>query len=240
MGRYDRQILEIGEGGQELLGSSKVGIIGCGGLGTNVATALALAGINGFVIMDPDFPEESNLNRQYVYCSHLDDDPRRSKSDILADWMRSLNPSASVVSHTCRFDRGTMELMSDCDVLVECLDSVGGRMEANRCAVEMGKPMVHGGIDGFHGEVMTVIPGRTPCLHCVMGFVPEMNRKPSSIGSVVSTIGSMEATEAIKLLLGRNDDIGTFLSIDFGKWRFQTIAFEKDPGCPVCGSGEKE
>lgn len=233
MGRHDRQILEFGKDGQLAIEGAKVGIIGCGGLGTNVATALTIAGVRRFVIADPDYPEESNLNRQYVYCGHIGDG--RPKAEILAEWMGSLDPEADVEFHVCRFDRGTMSIMADCDVLVECLDSIEGRLEANRCAVELGKPMVHGGIDGFLGEVATIMPGRTPCLYCMMGPMSNSGRTPASIGSVVSTIGSMEATEALKLITGRCDSTGTFLSMDFEKWRFQSVRFDRDPDCPVCG-----
>lgn len=233
MGRHDRQVLELGEKGQLAIEGARVGIIGCGGLGTNVATALTVAGVRRFVIADPDYPEESNLNRQYVYCAHLGE--HRPKAEILAEWMESLDPETDVEPHVRRFDRSTMDMIRDCDILVECLDSFEGRMEANRCAVEMGKPMVHGGIDGFIGEVATVIPGRTPCLQCMMGPVRGSGSTPASIGSVVSAIGSMEATEALKLITGRCGTAGTFLSIDFEKWAFQSIRFDRDPDCPVCG-----
>lgn len=235
MGRYERQMRVFGEDGQEKIASAAVGIIGCGGLGTNVATALASAGVGRFVIIDPDVPEESNLNRQYVYCAHVDNGDVRSKAEILAEWISGIDPTADVEYHVGRFDDSTSRFFDCCDVLVDCLDSISGRMDLNLYSVESGKPLVHGAINGFIGQVAACIPGKTPCLHCMMGSVPESRTTPASIGAVVSTIGSLEAAEALKLITGRTGSAGMFLSIDFESWHFQTIKFERDPECPVCG-----
>lgn len=232
MGRHDRQLGAFGEEGQRRITEATVGIIGCGGLGTNVATALAVAGVGGLVLMDRDYPEESNLNRQYVYCGELD--LGRPKAELLAEWVRSRDPSIRVEYHVAAFSEETWSVFDGCDVLVDCLDSIGGRMDLNRYSVESGKPLVHGGIDGFIGQLAVVVPGRTPCLCCMMGSVPERSGNPVSIGAVVSAVGSMEAAEVLKLITGRNRSEGLFLSMDFEHWRFQTIGFQRDPGCPVC------
>ncbi len=235
MSRYERQMRVFGEEGQEKIASAKVGIIGCGGLGTNVATALASAGVGRFVIIDPDVPEESNLNRQYVYCRHVDSGDARPKAEILAEWISGIDPAAEVAYHVGRFDDSTSDLFDGCDVLVDCLDSISGRMDLNRYSVESGKPLVHGAINGFIGQVATCIPGKTPCLHCMMGSVPESRTTPASIGAVVSAIGSLEAAEALKLITGKAGSAGQFLSVDIESWHFQTLRFERDPECPVCG-----
>lgn len=234
MGRYDRQLKVFGEDGQRRISEAKVGIVGCGGLGTNVATALSVAGVRSFVISDPDFPEESNLNRQYVYCQYVGPGiVPRPKAAILAEWMRSLNPEIVVDVHVRRFTEDT-SMYDDCDVLVDCLDSIGGRMELNRYAMSKGMPLVHGAIDGFTGEVATCIPGRTPCLRCMLGNRPEPKATPASIGAVVSTIGSMEATEVLKVITGRACSAGVFLSMDLETSRFSTVRFDIDPNCPDC------
>lgn len=235
MGRYDRQLKIFGPEGQGQIGSAKVGLVGCGGLGTNVATALASAGVGEFVIMDPDRPEESNLNRQYVYCGPVSEHDDRAKAEILSDWIGTVNPDAKVTAHVRRFDERTSECFDGCDIMVDCLDSIGGRMELNDYCMRAGKPLVHGAIDGFVGQVATCIPGKTPCLRCMMDSVPESGRTPSSIGAVVSIIGSLEAAEVLKLITGRCGSAGTFLSVDLEKWHFQTIRFEHDPDCPACG-----
>ncbi len=234
MDRHDRQMRVFGEDGQRRMAEAVVGIIGCGGLGTNVATALTVAGVGRLVLMDPDRPEITNLNRQYVYCDRLDES--RPKAELLAEWVRSRDASVEVEAHATAFSRETQYLLDDCDILVDCLDTMAGRMELNRYSVESGKPLVHGGIDGFIGQLAVCIPGRTPCLHCMMGSVPERRGKPVSIGAVVSTVGSMEAAEVLKLITGREETAGSFLSMDLESWRFQRIAFERDPACPVCGS----
>ena len=235
MGRYERQLRVFGEDGQAAIGRTCVGIVGCGGLGTNVATALAVAGVGGFVLMDPDVPEESNLNRQYVFCAHVGPGKSPSpKAEILADWIETRNPDAHVTAHAVRFSKDTEDLLSECDVLVDCLDSVGGRMDLNRYSVESGKPLVHGGIDGFVGEVAICIPGAGPCLRCMTGDLPERKGAPASIGAVVSTVGSMEAAEVLKIATGRHVEPGTLLSMDLETWRFRTFRFERDPECPVC------
>lgn len=235
MRRYERQMLVFSEDEQNRIIGSTVGLIGCGGLGTNVATALACAGVGRFVLIDPDSPEETNLNRQYVYCKPVDECAVRPKSELLADWIRTVNPGAETIYHVGVFDDDTSCLFDGCDILVDCLDSISGRMTLNRYSVESGKPLVHGGIDGFVGQVTTCIPGRTPCLSCMMGAVPESSKTPASIGAVVSAVGSMEAAEVLKLIAGRCSSAGTFLSMDLESWRFQTIRFERDPNCPICG-----
>ncbi len=235
MGRYERQMRVFGEEGQEKIASATVGIIGCGGLGTSAATALASAGVGRFAIIDPDVPEESNLNRQYAYCKNVDSGDIRPKAEILSEWIREIDPDAEVGFHIGRFDDETRHLFDGCDLLVDCLDSVSGRMELNRYSVESGKPLVHGAINGFIGQVAACIPGKTPCLQCMMGSVPEPRAAPASIGAVVSAIGSLEAAEALKLITGRAGSAGLFLSVDVESWRFQTLRFERDPECPVCG-----
>ena len=236
MGRYDRQLLVFGDEGQERIGKAKVGIVGCGGLGTNVSTALGVAGIGHFVIMDSDVPEDTNLNRQYVFCRHVDSgEESRPKAELLAEWILGLYSKADVEYHVSRFGEDTWSVFDDCDILVDCLDSIEGRMILNRYAVEKGKPLVHGGVHAFIGEITVIIPGRTPCLKCMMGDIPEPERPLPSIGSVVTTIGSMEATEVLKLILDRSSRTeGTFLSIDFEDWRVTPVHFKTDPGCPVC------
>ncbi|MDO5862118.1 MAG: HesA/MoeB/ThiF family protein [Thermoplasmata archaeon] len=241
MGRLDRQLPVFGEEGQRRISEAVVGIVGCGGLGTSVATALAVAGVRGFVISDPDVPEETNLNRQYVYAGHVGrgDEPR-PKAEILAEWIRLQSPGAEVQHHVCRFDDSTSRLYDGCDVLVDCLDSIRSRMDLNRYSVKTGKPLVHGGINAYTGEIAVSIPGRTPCLRCMMGEVPESERPPASVGAIVAMVGSMEAAEVLKIISG----IGTgaeapFLYIDMRDWRFSPIRFERDPDCPVCGRSGK-
>ena len=120
--------------------------------------------------------------------------------------------------------------------MVDCLDSVSSRMALNEYAVAKGKPLVHGGISGFDGELCTVVPRETPCLRCILGDMPDSSSVPASIGSVVMTIGAMESTEVLKLVAGRKDaSRGRFFSYDFSCGKTVQIDFQRDPDCPVCG-----
>ena len=237
MGRYDRQLIEFTEEEQGRIRSANVGIVGCGGLGTYVSTALALAGIGKLTMMDPDSPDVSNLNRQFAYCEHvLSGEEPRPKADLLGEWVRRINPDVQVEAHAGRFGADSGHLFDGCDVMVDCLDSVSSRMALNEYAVAKGKPLVHGGISGFDGELCTVVPRETPCLRCILGDMPDSSSAPASIGSVVMTIGAMESTEVLKLVAGRKDESrGRFFSYDFSCGRTVQIDFQRDPDCPVCG-----
>ena len=242
MGRYDRQLLEVTAEEQERIRAAHVGIVGCGGLGSYVATSLALAGAGKLTVIDPDVPDMTNLNRQFIYCKHvLSGEEPRHKADIMAEWIREINPDVEVECHVGRFDPGTCDLFDGCDLMVDCLDSISSRLFLNEYCVERNKPMVHGGISGFIAELCTIIPGVTPCLRCMLGDMPNADAPPASIGSVVMFAGSLEATEALKLIAGRGDDSrGTFYSYDLSCGRATPIAFDRDFDCPVCGRRQSE
>ena len=236
MGRYDRQLIEFSQEEQARISKSTVGLVGCGGLGTSVSTALSMAGVGKLKIMDSDVPDITNLNRQFIYCETvLSGEEPHPKADIMAEWIHKLNPDVDVVAKRSRFDEITWDFYDDCDVIVDCLDSIRYRLLVNKYCVEKGKPLVHGGISGFTGQLMTMIPGRTPCLNCILGSVPESSTPPASLGAIVMTIGSLEASEVLKLLIGReNDSAGIFNSFNFYSVRHTPISFERDPNCPIC------
>ena len=242
MGRYDRQLLEFTAGEQERIRAATVGIAGCGGLGSYAATALALAGIGRLILIDPDVPDITNLNRQFIYCEHvLSGGEPRHKSEMMAEWIRRINPEVNAEYHIGRFDAGTCGLFDGCDVMVDCLDSISSRLFLNEYSVRTGKPMVHGGISGFTAELCTIVPGTTACLRCILGDMPDAEKPPASIGSVVMFAGSLEATEVLKLVTGRDDESrGTFCSYDLSNGRITPVAFKRDPGCPVCGRRNEE
>lgn len=237
MGRYDRQLLEFTAEEQGRIRAAKVGIVGCGGLGSYAAAALAMAGIGRMVIIDPDVPDISNLNRQFIYCEHvLSGEAPRHKSELMAEWIGRINPEVEVEHHVGRFDDSTCSLFDGCDVMVDCLDSISSRLVLNRYSVGTGKPLVHAGISGFTAELCTIVPGTTPCLRCILGEMSDSEGAPASIGSVVMFAGSLEATEVLKLVTGRADaSRGTFYSYDLSDGRVTPIAYGRDPDCPVCG-----
>ncbi len=159
----------------------------------------------------------------------------------MGEWIREINPEVETSVHVGSFGDDTSCLFDGCDVMVDCLDSISCRMALNEYSVRTGKPLVHGGIAGLTGELCTILPGRTPCLRCMLGDIPDSSVPPASIGSVVMTIGAMESTEVLKLITGREDPSrGRFSSFDFSCGRTIQIEFGKDPECPVCGSRQQE
>jgi len=229
--RYDRQLPIIGEEGQDKLESAVVGIIGCGGLGTNVATALASAGIGELVLMDGDSPSLTNLNRQYVYRENQ----TSNKSALLAYWLSSVNPDVSVHSIPEYLTEDNSDLLDRCDILIDCLDSISARKVLNRYAMATRKKLIHGGVSGMQGQVTVMIPGTTPCLECILKINAKGHVLPS-ICPAVMTIGAIEAMEAIKVITGVGEPLtGKLLVIDLESEYHETIDLHKNPRCAVCG-----
>ena len=166
MTRFSRQIPMFGDGGQERIANAKVAIVGCGGLGCNVMTQLALAGIGGMVLIDDDVPTESNMNRQFIYAGNMNE----KKVVSSGEWVKKISPETEIVLCKERLtDQNSVELIEMCDVVIDCLDSVESRLVLNRAVLRSRKTLIHGGVDSFHGQVTTIIPGSTPCLNCILG-----------------------------------------------------------------------
>lgn len=212
--RYSRQILLFGEEGQEKLRNATVGVAGCGGLGTTLLTNLASAGIGNLVIADGDVPEISNLNRQFVYR----ETDSEFKAELMKKWILSVNPSVNVSTFDRRLSEDNLEnVFQDCDILVDCLDSIRIRKALSRYAVRSGKPLVHAGVTGYTGQLTVVVPGKTPDLEQIYGTVCDAPSKsvPPSIGSMVSTLASLEATQVIQMITGIGAPfIGRMLMLD--------------------------
>jgi len=230
MKRYERQLPLIGLEGQELLRCSKVGIAGCGGLGTNVVTSLASAGVGHLSLIDFDSPCESNLNRQYAFRSY----DVCNKSAILARWAKELSPNIEVESHEMRMDDGNVRsIFKDCDIIIDCLDNIEGRHILSDHAYESDKLLIHGGVSGFHGQVATVGRG-SACLRCLLRV--KGLEVPSSICPMVSTIGAMQANEAIMILTGLKDGApGRMVTLNMVNDQFDCIMTRGNPKCPICG-----
>ncbi|MDD3379070.1 MAG: HesA/MoeB/ThiF family protein [Candidatus Methanomethylophilaceae archaeon] len=231
--RYDRQKLIFGDEGQKKLSEATVGIIGCGGLGSSVITALASAGVGTLVLIDGDHPDITNLNRQFVYR----EGQKESKVDIASIWIRSLNPDCSVICHPKDLDAdNAKEFLSRCDILVDCLDSIPARKILNKYSVDSNKILVHGGVCGYQGQVTVVVPNVTPCLECILKTVNNFNIPMPSVGAAVSEIGSAEALEVIKLITGVGETlIGKLLVADMESNFYEVVELQKDPTCRICG-----
>lgn len=232
--RYLRQLPLIGGEGQEILRSSSVCVAGAGGLGSPVALYLAAAGVGHIRLLDPDRVDMSNLNRQVL---HADPDILRFKVDSAAEKLARLNPDIRIEPMPVAIHEGNaLHVAEGMDLLVDALDSYPPRYLLNRVAFEKGIPLVHAAVSGFVGQLTTIIPGETPCLRCAIPHPPE-GGSPPVLGATAGILGTMEALEAIKVLLGIGDVTKNFLLVWDGMCgRLDQIPFERVPGCQVCGS----
>jgi molybdopterin-synthase adenylyltransferase len=234
--RYDRQIMigEIGQEGQEKLKRSRVVIAGTGGLGSPIAIYLTAAGIGTIRVIDHDHVALSNLNRQIL---HWEEDVGRKKVDSARTKLRNLNSTVEIqaIAETIT-EENVLGLVDGCDAIVDALDNLPTRYILNRCAIEKNIPFFHGAVNGFEGRVMTVIPGETACLRCMYrGLVPQ--EKFPVMGVAPAVIGSIQATEVIKYLVGIGKLLTNRLLIYDGlKVTFSEFRLNKNPNCDHCGS----
>ena len=238
--RYDRQIMiaEIGQRGQERLKRSRVVIAGAGGLGSPIALYLTAAGIGRIRMIDHDHVALSNLNRQVV---HWEEDIGRRKVDSASVKLRSLNRAVEVEAVAETLTEGNVsELVRGCDVLVDAMDNLPARYLLNRWAIDNHVPFVHGAVNGFEGRVMTILPGESACLRCMYrGPVPQ--EKFPVIGVTPAVIGSIQATEVIKYLVGIGRLLTNRLLVYDGlRVTFSEFAVNKNPECDHCGTRAKK
>jgi len=234
--RYVRQIAvdEIGEKGQELLKRGKVIIVGAGGLGSAVGLYLTAAGCGRLTLIDPDKVEMSNLNRQILYT---EDDIGKKKADIAgnirADRNRDIEINTVAASVTAS---NAANLLNGADTIVDCLDNFTSRYVINQAAISLKIPLVHGACCELRGQLMTIIPRVTPCLQCVFPqFLPAQSAP--ILGSVAGTIGTLQATEVVKLLTGLTPLLtGKLLVYDSQQYTWDMITVERDIQCPACGT----
>jgi len=238
--RYDRQIMikEIGQKGQERLKRSRVVIAGAGGLGSPIALYLTAAGIGMIRVIDHDQVELSNLNRQIL---HWEEDIGRKKVDTARTKLRTLNSAVEIeaIDETIT-EANVSQLVDGCDAIVDAMDNLPTRYILNRCAIEKNIPFFHGAVNGFEGRAMTIIPRETACLRCMYrGPVPK--EKFPVIGVAPAVIGSIQATEVIKYLIGIGKLLTNRLLIYDGlKVAFNEFTVNKNPNCDHCGSLGRE
>lgn len=230
--RHSRQIPMIGRDGQRRLRDSKAAVIGLGGLGCNVITHLASAGIGNFVIADCQSPEQSNLNRQFVYSEN---DTGKRKTAVSAEWIKRLDPSANVTELDIMLDDGNADRIGKCDIIMDCLDNNRSRLILNRYAHRTDTVLVHGGVGSTVGQVTVVVPGATPCLECILTD-PQVSEVPS-VSPMVGIIGSVQAMEAVKILSGKYSPLsGKLLSVDVSDNTYRVIDIKRKIGCGCCSA----
>lgn len=235
LNRYDRQIMikELGQTGQEKLKASKVFIAGAGGLGSPIAIYLAAAGIGSIRIVDHDHVDLSNLNRQIL---HWDGDIGRDKVESAKAKIIQLNPSIELEAIKKTIDKGNVSnLVGDSHLIVDAMDNLPTRYLLNKTAIEKNIPFFHGAVSGIEGRAMTVIPGKSACLQCsYRGPVPA--EKFPVIGTAPAVIGSIQATEVIKFIVGMGELLlNRILRYDGMSMEFREFKVNRNPQCEHCG-----
>jgi adenylyltransferase/sulfurtransferase len=241
--RYSRHTLlpEVGVSGQLKLLASKIVCIGAGGLGSPSSMYLAAAGVGTLGVIDDDVVDASNLQRQIL---HGTDRLGRPKVESAEQTLKNLNPDVKVEKHSVRLtSANAIAVLGGYDVIIDGADNFATRYLVNDVALRLGKPVVHASIFRFEGQ-LTVFPARgAPCYRCLYPQPPPPEDAPSCaeggvLGVLPGTLGVLQATEAIKLVLGLGDTLaGRLLVYDALKARFRELKLRRDPGCPTCGDG---
>ena len=234
--RYDRQMLlpAWGAEGQARLKSAKVVVAGVGGLGCPAAIYLAAAGVGDLVVLDKDAFELSNLNRQILGWQR---DVGRPKAEAAAEKLRALNPEIVVKSLVVEITEENIHaLIRDATVVVDALDNWRTRFIINEACVKQRLPLVHAGIFGLYGQIMTVIPGKGPCLHCLHPETQEEVSLFPVLGATPGLFATLQVMEVIKLIVGFGKPLtGRLLLFDGENMEFTVVNIERRLDCSVCG-----
>ena len=239
--RYSRHLImpEVGMDGQQKLKAARALCIGAGGLGSPVALYLAAAGVGTLGIVDFDEVDYSNLQRQII---HGTPDVGRSKLASAKSRLNALNPEVEVVTHELALSsHNALALFADYDFVVDGTDNFPTRYLVNDACVLSGKPNVYGSIFRFEGQASVFAAPDGPCYRCMFPEPPPPGLVPSCaeggvLGILPGVVGTLQATEAVKLILGAGDPlVGRFLLFDALKMRFRELKVRRDPECPVCG-----
>jgi molybdopterin/thiamine biosynthesis adenylyltransferase/rhodanese-related sulfurtransferase len=242
--RYSRHLLlpDVGEAGQQRLKAARVLLVGAGGLGSPVALYLAAAGVGEIGIVDADLVELSNLQREVLHGTR---DVGRAKVASAEARLRDLNPHVRVTTyHTRLTSANALGILRGHDVVVDGSDNFPTRYLVNDACVLLGIPNVHGSVIRFDGQASVFATADGPCYRCLFREPPAPGLVPSCaeggvFGVLPGLVGTIQATETIKLLTGTGDTLaGRLLVIDALRMRFRTIEVVRDPACPACGTRE--
>jgi sulfur-carrier protein adenylyltransferase/sulfurtransferase len=239
--RYSRHLLlpEIGAAGQEKLKRARVLVVGAGGLGSPASLYLAAAGVGTLGIIDHDRVDLSNLQRQLLFATS---DVGASKALTARTRLRALNPDITVIAHDLELRAGNaLELLHPYDLVLDGSDRLATRYLVNDACVLLGKPLVSAAIHRFEGQAMSYVPGRGPCYRCLFpqsaeGLVPNC-AEAGVLGVLPGMLGALQATEAIKLVLGLGEAlIGRLLTYDALAMQWREFRFARREDCAVCGT----
>ena len=250
LARYSRQIVlpEIDESGQQRLARSRVLVLGLGGLGSPVTTYLAGAGVGRLVLVDPDRVDVSNLHRQIL---HRTGTVGTAKTDSARASLTALNPDVHIVTHASRLHGDALrDAVAGVDLVVDGTDNFESRFELNRVCVALRRPLVYGAVVGLEGQASVFRNDRddSPCYACLyedVAGLPDAERPTSNwencsgqgvLGPVAGLVGCIQATEALKVLLGMDSGLaGRLLLIDARSMEFRSFPLRKRASCSACG-----
>ena len=244
--RYSRQVLfePIGGSGQEKLGKSSVTVIGLGALGTVIASNLCRAGVGHLKLVDRDFVELSNLQRQILFDEE-DALGRLPKAIAAAEKLRKINSEVRIEPVIADVSaRNIEQFVAGSSLVMDGLDNLETRFLINDACVKTGTPWIYGGAVGSVGATMSIVPGKTPCFRCLVYQEPPPGSMPSCdtvgvLSAITGTVASLECAEALRLLTG-HEPSRTVLCIDVWEREFRELEIERQPDCPVCGEGKYE
>lgn len=236
-GRYARQlgVPGIGEQGQRRLAGSRVLVLGAGGLGFPVLTYLTAAGVGTIVVVDRDAVEVTNLNRQ---CLFTESDVGRPKAEAATSRLAALNSTVRREAVQAELDDDlAARLLAGTDLAVDCADNWESRAALAAAAWRGGVPLVHGAVAGWEGTVAGFAPGASPCFRCVYPDSSAPAGPPPVLGAVVGAVGSLMASEAIRLLCGAGlRSPGRLLLLDAARGALDAVTASPVAGCPLCGA----
>ncbi|MGA2535345.1 MAG: molybdopterin-synthase adenylyltransferase MoeB [Terracidiphilus sp.] len=241
LSRYSRHLIlpEVGMEGQRRLKAARVLCVGTGGLGSPLALYLTAAGIGTLGLVDFDVVDSSNLQRQII---HSTKDIGRKKIDSAEEKLTALNPAIKIVKHeTMLTSANALDIIKDYDIVADGTDNFPTRYLVNDACVLLGKPNVYGSIFRFEGQASVFATEAGPCYRCLYPEPPPPGLVPSCaeggvLGILPGLVGVIQATEAIKLILGKGDSlVGRLLLVDALNMRFRELKLRKNPECPVCG-----
>jgi len=242
LSRYARHLIlpEVGVEGQQKLKAARVLCVGAGGLGSPLALYLAAAGVGTLGLVDFDVVDASNLQRQIL---HTTGDVGRKKLDSAEEKLAALNPAVHVVKHeTMLSSTNAMDILKDYDIVADGTDNFPTRYLVNDACVLLGKPNVYGSVFRFEGQASVFATREGPCYRCLYPEPPPPGTVPSCaeggvLGILPGLIGIIQATEVIKLILGKGEAlVGRLLLVDALSMRFRELKLKKNPECPVCGA----
>jgi len=241
LSRYARHLIlpEVGMEGQQKLKAARVLCVGTGGLGSPLALYLAAAGVGTMGLVDFDTVDASNLQRQII---HSTKDIGRSKLDSAGEKLLALNPGLNIVKHEAMLkSENALDILKDYDIVADGTDNFPTRYLVNDACVLLGKPNVYGSIFRFEGQASVFATREGPCYRCLYPEPPPPGLVPNCaesgvLGILPGLVGVVQATEVIKLILGKGEPlIGRLLLVDALAMRFRELKLHKNPDCPVCG-----